>query len=118
MSPLPRVPKIPGERRLWLAGAPGFEPRNGGIKIRFVCMIYQGPFRKIAEIGLITRQEVSSHFGMPCPSGRGCSREGSKADSAVARLWGRGVVGTAPRNETPRTRRRRYKPLRSPKQGQ
>jgi hypothetical protein len=52
-----------------LAGAPGFEPGNGGIKIRLVCMIYQGPFRKIAEIGPLTRQEVSSHFGMPRPSG-------------------------------------------------
>jgi hypothetical protein len=33
-----------------LAGAPGFEPGNGGIKIQVVRVIYQCAFRKIAEI--------------------------------------------------------------------
>jgi hypothetical protein len=56
------------QRPHWLAGAPGFEPGNGGIKIQVVRVIYQWTFRKIAEIHPQTDQEVSCHFGM---AGRG-----------------------------------------------
>jgi hypothetical protein len=36
-------------RQDWVAGAPGFEPGNGGIKIRLFRVIYQSPFRKSHE---------------------------------------------------------------------
>jgi hypothetical protein len=48
----------------FLAGAPGFEPGNGGIKIQAILFIYQGVFRKIAEIRDPYDQKVSGHFGM------------------------------------------------------
>ena len=48
-----------------LAGAPGFEPGNGGIKIQVVRVIYQRAFRRNAEIRPSPDQEVSGHFGMP-----------------------------------------------------
>ena len=47
-----------------LAGAPGFEPGNGGIKIQVVCIIYQRGFRKIAGIRIESNQYVSRYFGM------------------------------------------------------
>ena len=48
-----------------MAGAPGFEPGNGGIKIQVVRVIYQRPFRKIAEIPALLDQQVGINFGMP-----------------------------------------------------
>jgi hypothetical protein len=89
MSPVLGMPGNLGERPRWLAGAPGFEPGNGGIKIRLVCMIYQGPFRKIAEIGPLTRQEVSSHFGMPRPSGTRVLPRGERAPGSGVGGWWR-----------------------------
>ena len=53
------------QRRDWLAGAPGLEPGNGGIKIQVVRLIYQSLFRKNAEIRPQFDQEVSGHFGIP-----------------------------------------------------
>ena len=52
-------------RALRLAGAPGLEPGNGGIKIQLVRIDYQGAFRKIEEIRPQSVQEVSEYFGMP-----------------------------------------------------
>jgi hypothetical protein len=48
-----------------LAGAPGFEPGNGGIKIHLVRFVRQGAFRKIAALRPQCVQEVGGHFGMP-----------------------------------------------------
>jgi hypothetical protein len=42
-----------------LAGAPGFEPGDGGIKIRVVRVIYQRAFRKSAEIPALSVQKAS-----------------------------------------------------------
>jgi hypothetical protein len=47
-----------------MAGAPGFEPGNGGIKIHLVCKVYQSAFRKFAEIRPKSYQEVTRNFGM------------------------------------------------------
>src|SRR5262245_58686568 len=56
-----------------LAGAPGLEPGNGGIKIHLVRIIHQHAFRKIAAIRLQWVQDVRGYFGMPAPSPR-CRR--------------------------------------------
>src|SRR5712691_2674638 len=78
-----------------MAGAPGLEPGNGGIKIQVVRVIYQRAFRKTAEIPRQSAQEVSGHFGMPgCTSrsrddARLCTpkaearRSGTVADGAI-----------------------------------
>jgi hypothetical protein len=47
-----------------LAGAPGLEPGNGGIKIQVIRLICQSVFRKSAKIRPQSNQEVSGHFGM------------------------------------------------------
>ena len=47
-----------------MAGAPGLEPGNGGIKIQMVRVICQRAFRKNAEIRPKSDQEVSGNFGM------------------------------------------------------
>src|SRR3954449_5857832 len=52
------------QRPDWLAGAPGLEPGNGGIKIQMVRVICQRAFRKNAEIRPQSDQEVSGNFGM------------------------------------------------------
>jgi len=52
------------QRPDWLAGAPGLEPGNGGIKIQMVRVICQRAFRKNAEIRPKSDQEVSGNFGM------------------------------------------------------
>ncbi len=48
-----------------VAGAGGFEPPHGGIKIQVARIIYQSVFRRIAEIRPKSIQEVSEYFGMP-----------------------------------------------------
>jgi hypothetical protein len=47
-----------------LAGAPGFEPGNGGIKIRLVRVVCQNAFQKNAEIELVSDQELTTNFGI------------------------------------------------------
>jgi hypothetical protein len=37
------------ERPHWLAGAPGFEPGNGGIKISLIIQLFQGAFGKKSQ---------------------------------------------------------------------
>jgi hypothetical protein len=41
-------PETTAPRPRWLAGAPGFEPGNGGIKIRLEIPVFRPSFRKIA----------------------------------------------------------------------
>ena len=55
--------EITPQRPRWLAGVPGFEPGNDGIKIQVVRIIYQRAFRKSAEIGPQSVQEVSGYLG-------------------------------------------------------
>jgi hypothetical protein len=40
----------PGTSQNWLAGAGGFEPPNGGIKIQMIWQRFQCAFRKTHEI--------------------------------------------------------------------
>src|SRR5467141_2045088 len=70
--------EITPQRPDWLAGSPGFEPGNGGIKIHIVHQTYQGAFRKIAEIRPKSHQEVSSRFEMKArAAGQGPIQPGS-----------------------------------------
>ena len=69
--------KWPAER---LAGAPGFEPGNGGIKIHVVCIVYQWAFRKIVRIhpNLINRlASISEWRDLAAPL------EGNQTDSCL-----------------------------------
>jgi hypothetical protein len=80
------------QRPDWLAGAPGLEPGNGGIKIQAVRVIYQCAFRKMAEIQPQPAQEVRRYFGMPewksriSPRGASCP---PKAEVTSSNLVGR-----------------------------
>ena len=49
-APFLAVRKVETERPDSVAGAPGFEPGNGGIKIQLVRGTYQYAFRKICGI--------------------------------------------------------------------
>src|SRR5260370_31201412 len=71
--------EITPQRPDWLAGAPGFEPGNGGIKIQVVRIIYQRAFRKSAEIGPQSVQEVSGYLGTTRQTSSGYRKPASSA---------------------------------------
>src|SRR6266849_9100167 len=71
--------EITSQRPHWVAGAPGFEPGNGGIKIQVVRIIYQRAFRKSAEIGPQSVQEVSGYLGTTRQTSSGYRKPASSA---------------------------------------
>ena len=89
------------QRPDWLAGAPGLEPGNGGIKIQMVRVICQRAFRKNAEIRPQSDQEVSGNFGMQgrvapcCDAPRPPKAEVTRSKSCRARQRINGLAGPA-----------------------
>ena len=88
-----------------MAGAPGLEPGNGGIKIQIVRVICQRAFRKNAEIRLQSDQEVSGNFGMQgrvapcCDAPRPPKAEVTRSKSCRARQRINGLAGPATKFE-------------------
>src|SRR4051812_34436803 len=74
------------QRSDWLAGAPGLEPGNGGIKIQVIRLICQSVFRKSAKIRPQSNQEVSGHFGMRNAYRIAC-HAAPRADNAEMKLY-------------------------------
>ena len=88
-----------------MAGAPGLEPGNGGIKIQMVRVICQRAFRKNAEIRPQSDQEVSGNFGMQgrvapcCDAPRPPKAEVTRSKSCRARQRINGLAGPATKFE-------------------